>query len=304
VNNLPALEDLRLFCTVVRNRSFVLSATELGASPASVSKRIALLEDLLGVRLLHRSTRKVSLTNDGETVYGWSLRILEDAGQMAQAVTSAKTVPQGFLRISTSSGFGRKHVAPVLSDLATQYPDLQVQLELFSRPVDVIGEGFDLDINFGAVPDSNLLVKRIAKNSRILCAAPAYLEKHGVPQTLEELTSHNCIAIRERCECFSVWRLKGPKGIEESVKVSGSLSCSDGEIPHQWSVDGHGIILRSIWDVSNNIKEGKLVRILPEYSQEADISAVYPVRLAESAKVRLCVQFLEERLTRLLPKKW
>jgi len=304
VNNLPELEDLRIFCTVVRNRSFVASAIELGVSPALITKRIAILEDQMDVRLLHRTTRKVSLTNDGETVYRSAMRIIEDTGQMVQAVTSSKTTPQGMLRISASVGFGRKHVAPVLSELAILYPKLQVQLELFSRPVDVVGEGFDLDINFGTIPDSNLLVRQIARNDRILCAAPAYLEKHGVPQSLEELPMHNCIAIRERYECFSVWRLKGPKGVEESVRVSGTLSCSDGEIPHQWAVDGHGIILRSIWDVNKNIKEGKLVRVLPEYSQEADISAVYPVRLAESAKVRLCVQLLEERLKNVLPKKW
>jgi len=293
---LPNLEDLRLFCAVARNGSFIATATEKGMSPAFVSKRIAILEDQINVRLLHRTTRKVSLTNDGEEVHRWSLRILEDAGQMIETVTSAKTTPQGLLRISSSVGFGREHVAPVLSELAIQYPKLQIQLELFSRPVDVIGEGFDLDINFGVVPDSRLLVKPIAANSRILCASPSYLEKNGIPLTLEDLTRHKCIVVRERYECFSVWRLEGTNGIE-SVRVSGHLSCSDGSVAHQWAIDGHGIILRSIWDVGTSINKGLLVRVLPEYSQKADISAVYPVRLAESAKVRLCVQFLKERLS-------
>lgn len=304
MSNMPSLEDLSLFCTVVRNRSFVASATELGASPAFVSKRIAVLEDQLAVRLLHRTTRKVSLTNDGETVYRWSQRILEDAGQMVEAVSSAKSTPQGLLRISSTIGFGRKHVAPVLSELALQYPKLQIQHELFYRPVDVIGEGFDLDINFGAIPDSNLLARRIAANYRVLCAAPAYLERFGTPQSIEDLARHNCIPIRERDESFGVWRLKGAKGAKhiESVKVTGSLSCSDGEIAHQWAIDGHGIILRSIWDVNSSVGEGRLIRVLPEYTQEANISAVYPVRLAESAKVRVCIQLLEERLARLLPK--
>lgn len=299
LNSLPALEDLRLFCTVVRNSSFVVSAAELGVSPAYVSKRIAALEGMLHVSLLYRTTRKVRLTSDGETVYRWSQRMLEETGLMVEAISTAKSVPQGALRISASSGFGRKYVAPVLSEVALLYPALQIQLELFSRPVDIIGEGFDVDINFGVVPDSRLLVKNLAANQRILCAAPQYVQRMGAPQTIEELASHKCIAIRERNESFGVWRLDSGRGVE-SVKVTGPLSCNNGEIVLRWALDGHGIILRSQWDVESALAEGRLVRILPEYSQQADISAVYPVRLADSAKVRVFVQHLSDSLARVL----
>lgn len=295
MNILPPLEDLRLFCAVVRNRSFIATATELGASPAYVSKRIAMLEEVLHVRLMHRTTRRLSVTEDGETVYGWAQRIIEDVEQMTESVTMSKTTPRGLLRISASAGFGRKRIAPALSELALQYPLLRIQLELLTRPVDLIGEGFDLDIRIGGDSESNLMVKRIAANTRVLCAAPSYLERHGMPTNVFDLEHHDCIVVRERDQSFGVWRLQGPKGIE-TVRVSGQLSCNNGEIVHRWAIDGHGIILRSTWDVDSELRDGRLIRVLPEFLQEADISAVYPLRLTESAKVRVCIEFLRRRL--------
>jgi LysR family transcriptional regulator, transcriptional activator for dmlA len=295
VNSLPPLDDLRLFCAVVRHMSFIATATESGASPAYVSKRIALLEEVLQVRLLHRTTRRVSLTADGETVYRWAQRILEDVEQMVESVTTSKTTPRGLLRISTGAGFGRKKLAPALSELAMHYPLLRIQLELLSRPVDLIAEGFDIDIRIGGDSEPNLMVKRIAENSRVLCAAPSYLERRGMPADVHDLERHDCIVIRERDQSFGVWRLQGLQGVE-TVRVSGSLSCSNGEIVHQWAVDGHGIILRSTWDVAEDLREGRLVRVLPDYLQEANISAVYPLRLTESANVRVCIEFLQRWL--------
>ena len=295
MNNLPLLDDLRLFCIVVHKCSFIAAAIELGASPAFVSKRIALLERKLQVRLLHRTTRRVSVTEDGETVYQWAQRILEDVGQMTEAVSTAKTTPRGLLRICTSSGFGRNRVAPALSGLALRYPSLKIQLELLDRPVDLIGEGFDLDIRIGAVHEPNLIARRIAANSRILCAAPAYLATQGTPTVLADLAQHRCIVIRERDEAFGLWRLTGPLGME-TVKVDGYLSANNGEIVHRWAIDGHGIILRSIWDVGPSIEAGDLVRVLPAYRQEAEVWAVYLSRLSSSAKVRVCVRFLEQWL--------
>jgi LysR family transcriptional activator of dmlA len=295
VNNLPPVEDLKLFCAVVRNLSFVATANEWGCSPAFVTKRISLLESALKVRLLHRTTRRVSVTEDGQTVFRWAQRILEDFEEMSQAVSSSRTTPHGLLRISTSTGFGRKRVAPALSELAGLYPSLRIHLELLDRPVDMLGEGFDIDVRIGGVYEPNLIVKRLAANSRVMCAAPAYLERHGTPRELSDLSEHQCIVNRERDLPFGVWRLKGPGGLE-TVKVSGPLSSNNGEIVHRWGLDGHGIILRSTWDVSANLKTGRLVRVLPEYHQNAEVCAVYPLRLSESAKVRVCVQFLGKKL--------
>jgi len=300
VNNLPPLEDLRLYCAVARNRSFLATAKELGLSPACVSKRIALLEEVLKVRLLHRTTRRVGLSEDGETVFRWAQRILEDAEQMTEAVSAARTAPRGLLRISASAGFGRKRIAPALSELALSHPSLRIHLELLARPVDLIAEGFDLDLRIGGESDPNLIARPIADNARILCASPAYVERRGLPAGIGGLQRHDCIVVRERDQSFGIWKLRGPRGTE-TVHVSGPLSCSNGEVAHQWALDGHGIILRSTWDVQEKLDEGLLVRVLPEYRQDAPITAVYPLRLTESAKVRVCVEFLQARLSSPAP---
>jgi LysR family transcriptional activator of dmlA len=295
MNNLPLLGDLHLFCTVARNLSFIATAKELGVSPAYVSKRIALLEGVLQVRLLQRTTRFVSLNEDGKTVFHWAQQILADTEEMAEAVSTAKTAPRGLLRISTSAGFGRKCIAPALSELALRYPSLRIQLELLSRPVDLIAEGFDLDLSIGGESQPNLIVKHLAANARVLCASPTYVERRGLPIGIDDLEKHDCIVVRERDQSFGIWKLDGPGGVK-TVRVSGPLSCSNGEVATQWAVDGHGIILRSTWDADEKLSAGSLVRVLPEYQQDAPISAVYPLRLTESAKVRVCVEFLKQRL--------
>jgi LysR family transcriptional activator of dmlA len=293
----PLLEDLRLFCVVVRKQSFAASALELGVSNALVSKRIAILEQTLQVRLLHRTTRKVSVTDHGGVVHQWAQRILEDVDQLAEAISLKGSTPRGLLRLCTSSGFGRNRVAPAMSALARAYPELEVQLELLDRPVDLIAEGFHLDIRIDQMQEPHLIARRIAPNARVLCASPDYLERHGRPQALADLTRHQCIAIRERDQDFGRWKLTGPAGAE-TVRVSGPLSTNNGELVHQWAIDGHGIILRSIWDVGPSLADGRLVRVLPAYSQDADVWAIYPARLGTAANVRVCVQFLESWLAK------
>ena len=295
MNNQPAaplLEDLKLFCAVVRKQSFAATALELGVSKAFVSKRIAVLEQALGVRLLHRTTRRLALTDHGTLAHQWAQRIREDVDQLTDAISQKGSSPRGLLRLCTSSGFGRNRVAAAISALALEYPELEVQLELLDRPVDLIGEGFHLDIRIGQVQEPHLIARRIAANQRVLCASPAYLERNGTPRELAELARHRCIVIRERDQDVGGWKLSGPAG-EETVRVSGPLSTNNGELVHQWAIDGHGIILRSIWDVGRSLADGSLVRVLPEYHQQADVWAIYPTRLGMVANVRVCVQFLE-----------
>jgi len=295
VDNWPLLEDLRLFCIAARRGSFAATASELGTSPSYVSKRLAILEKRLRVRLFHRTTRRVTVTEEGETAYQWAQRLIETAEQMAEAVSSSKSAPQGLLRISTSFGLGRNHIAPAISQLARQYPALEIRLELVDRPVDLIGEGFDIDIRVGEVPEPNLIAHRIVAGNRILCASPGYLENHGQPKTLADLAQHACLVIRERDQTFGVWRLYGPEGLE-TVKVTGPLSSNHGDVVRGWALDGHGIMLRAVWDVASSLESGQLVRVLPEYRQSADVWAVSTTRLSSSAKVRVCVRFLQEQL--------
>lgn len=293
MNNGPLLEDLRLFCAVVRAQVFAVVAREQSLSKAVVSKRISLLEKALDVKLLHRTTRRITVTEQGEIVYQRAVRILEDVDAMAQAITTHRMEPSGLLRLCSSSGFGRSQLAPALSALAQRYPQLELQLELLDRPVDLIGEGFELDIRIGAVKEPNLITRRIADNNRVLCAAPRYLAEHGRPADLKALAEHRCIVIRERDQDFGKWVLKGPQGLE-TVKVRGPLSANNGEVVHRWALDGLGIILRSEWDVGPSIARGELIHLLPEFAQEAHVWAVYPSRLSNSAKLRVCVEFLED----------
>ncbi len=289
----PQLEDLRLLCVVARKRSFADTARELGMSKAVISKRIALLEAALQERLFHRSTRSVTLTAQGEIVHQWALRILEDVDLMGEAISREKAAPSGLLRLCSSTGFGRSRLAPALSAMAHQFPQLEIQLELFDRAVDLVDEGFQLDIRLGHVHEANLIKRRIASNRRVLCAAPAYLATHGTPATLEQLQQHRCIPIRERDQDFGRWELHGPQG-SETIKVQGQLSANNGEIVRQWALDGHGIILRSYWDIAEELASGLLIPVLPDYYQPADVWAVYPTRLSVSARVRLCVEFLAD----------
>lgn len=292
MNIKPQLEDLRLFCVVARNRSFAETARELGISKAVVSKRIALLEAAIGEKLFHRTTRNVLLTAPGEIVQQWAQLILEDVDLMGDAISREKAAPSGLLRICSSTGFGRSRLAPTISELARQYPQLEIQVELLDRPVDLVDEGFQLDIRLGQVRESNVMKRRIARNRRVLCAAPAYLARCGMPQSLADLQTHRCIPIRERDQDFGRWELDGPEG-PVSLRVSGPLSANNGEIVRHWAIDGHGIILRSTWDVGREIASGLLVPVLPQYFQQADVWAVYPSSLSISAKVRICVEFLE-----------
>lgn len=293
MNIRPQLDDLRLFCVVARNRSFAATSRELGVSKAVVSKRIALLEGAVQESLFHRTTRNVSLTAQGEIVHQWAQRILEDVDLMGEAISREKAAPSGLLRICSSTGFGRSRLAPALSELARQFPQLEIQVELFDRPVDLVDEGFQLDIRLGQVRESNVIKRRIARNRRVLCASPAYLERFGMPQSLADLQAHRCIPIRERDQDFGRWELDGPEG-RVAIKVSGPLSANNGEIVRQWAVDGHGIILRSTWDIRREIEAGALMPVLPQYFQQADVWAVYPSRLSVSAKVKVCVEFLEQ----------
>ncbi|OON63957.1 LysR family transcriptional regulator [Massilia sp. KIM] len=296
MNNPIENEDLRVLVTVARKGGFAAAAQELGMSPAYVSKRIGILEAGLGVKLFQRSTRRILITEDGERVLAHAQTILDHLDSLADEVSQRRREPAGRVRICSSFGFGRKVVAPLVAQLAMRYPGLQIRFEVFDRLVDIVEEGFDLDVRIGDEIAPHLIARRLMDNRRVLCAAPAYLANHGVPKTLADLASHNCLPIKERDHPFGTWRLRGRHG-EETVKVSGSLSTNHGEIALRWARAGAGIVLRSLWDVQPLLDDGTLVRVLPEYAQEANVWAVYPQRLGASAKVRVCVEMLAQQLS-------
>jgi LysR family transcriptional activator of dmlA len=295
VNNGLENDDLRVFVVVVRKSGFAAAAEEMGMSPAYVSKRVAMLEKTLGVRLFQRTTRRVLITEEGERVYARALTILENLDELMDDVAERRREPRGRLRICSSFGFGRNVAAPVIARLAAAYPGLQIRFEVFDRLVDPVAEGFDLDIRVGDEIAPHLVARRLMANHRILCAAPSYLARQGSPKSLQELASHNCLPIKERDHPFGVWRLRGKNG-DETVKVSGSLSTNHGEIALRWAVEGAGIVLRSRWDALAYLDAGTLVQVLPEYIQDANVWAVYPQRLAGSGKLRVCLEFFQQHL--------
>ena len=296
-NNDGFLRDLQLFCTVARRASFITASTEMGISPSHVSKRIALLEKSLGVKLFLRTTRRVSVTSDGEAAFQWAQKILDDVQGMSDAFAGLKSDPRGVIRISTSLRLGRDHVSPILMLLRQRYAALEIWLELLDRRVDLVGENFDIDVRVGNIQEPHLIAHKIVDSARILCASPAYLKRAGTPRTLADLAQHDCLLFRDRDQRFGVWRLTGPDG-EKSVKVTGPIASNHSDIVQRWALEGYGVIMASIWDVASSLESGALVRVLPQHQQPADVWAVTSARASSSAKIRVCVEFLKEQLTR------
>jgi LysR family transcriptional activator of dmlA len=295
MNNKWDLADLQVFCQVARRSSFVAAATELGISPAYVTKRVAQLEKALGVVLFHRTTRRVLISDAGETTYAWARKVLDAADELNQAALGAHTLPAGPLRISTSLRLGRHHIAPILADMRRCYPELDIWLEVMDRRVDLLGEGFDIDVRMGEVTEPHLVAHPVANNVRVLCAAPEYLARRGQPRTLADLASHDCLLYRERHQTFGVWRLEGPNG-PETVKVTGSMGSNQADVVRTWAQQGLGIIPLASWDVAPDLRDGRLVRVLPHYHQSANVWAVTAARLGPSSKLRFCTQFLISQL--------
>jgi len=291
VNN-DLASHLEFFVLLARHGSLSAAARALDLTPPAATKRLAQLEERLGVRLVNRTTRTSSLTPEGETYLHYATRILADLHEMEEAVSSTRAVPRGLLRVNASLGFGRTTIAPLVSTFAQRYPQVEVQLDVTDRPVDLVADGIDLAIRFGDLPDQRLVARRIMSNRRLLCASPRYLERHGMPASLADLASHRCIVHRQNDEAHGVWRLEH-EGRAVSVKVQGALSSNDGDIVLGWALDGHGILVRSEWDLAKYVDSGRLRIVLPGYVQpEADLFVVYPSKRRQSARARAFIDFL------------
>lgn len=291
-----AESDLAFFVLLARRESFSDTARELGVSPSAVSRRLARIEDRLGVRLLNRTTRRVSLTGEGEAYFGEAVRILGQIEALEHGLTSARDTPAGLLRINATLGFSRTYLAPAVSAFRRKYPEVEIQLVLTDAPLNLVEEGLDLGIRFGLPPASRMVTRLLQRNRRFLCAAPAYLDRHGTPRAPADLQRHACIVLRQDHDAYDVWRFDEAGGEMPSAKVAGGLSTNDGEIALGWVLDGHGIMLRSEWDIARHVREGRLRVVLPAYRQTANISAVYPERHNLSAKVRVFVDHLASEM--------
>jgi DNA-binding transcriptional LysR family regulator len=295
---------MAFFSLLARCGSFSATAREMNMSTPAVSKRLAQMEARLGVQLLNRTTRRVSLTPEGETYLALARRILADIADMEQLVSRTQSTPQGLLRVNATLGFGRSHIAPLISDFVRRHPQVQVQLQLSVDPPPLASDAFDVCVRFGEPPDARVIARRIAPNRRLLCAAPAYLAQRGTPKLPSDLARHDCIGIRQGDDAYGQWRLspaRKPDAVE-IVKVRGGLSTNDGEIAVNWALEGHGIVLRAEWDVARYLRSGRLVQVLADYlTPPADIYAIYPQRHQAAARVRAFVDFLVERFASSTP---
>jgi DNA-binding transcriptional LysR family regulator len=288
---------MQFFTLLARQGSLSAAARELDITPPAVTKRLAQMEQRLGVRLLNRTTRRLSLTSEGALYLEQAQRILADIRAMEESVASHRSAPKGLLRVNATLGFGRTTIAPLVSAFARAYPDIELQLQLTDRPIDLVEEAFDLGIRFGALPDTRLAARRILSNKRFLCASPAYLKRAGMPETPDDLARHNCIIHRQNDEAWGIWRLgRGRRAV--SVKVRGALSSNDGDVALGWALDGHGILLRSEWDLAKYLASGRLQVVLPDYTPPpADLFVFYASRKQLPAKVRVFIDFLAERFS-------
>ncbi|MCG2628173.1 MULTISPECIES: LysR substrate-binding domain-containing protein [Bradyrhizobium] len=303
----PLAQDLEVFIVAARRGSFAAAATELGASPAYVSKRVALLERALGRVLFLRTARQAVLSSDGEVLLSKAQRVLDAYADFVADGPETDSVARGSVRITASSGIGCNHVAPLVSELALLHPELDIRLEIVDRSVDLVEENVDIDIRVGRVREPHLLVHPIAQGRRILCAAPSYLNRRGMPEELGDLAGHSCLVMRERDEVFERWTLHGPIGMR-TINVTAALSTNHGDIIRNWAIAGRGIMLRSYWDVAKGLANGQLVHVLPLWWQPADISAVTKVRSSSVYRYYLCVRYIRERLRdgpfALATKRW
>ncbi|WP_432383471.1 LysR family transcriptional regulator [Duganella sp. P38] len=282
--------------------SLSAAARDLGITTSAVSKRLALFETRLGLPLVNRTTRRMSLTPEGEVLLEHAKRILADMAELDQLLSNSRGKPKGQLRVNATLGFGRLHIAPAISQYVLNYPDVDVQLQLSVDPPPLADDQFDVCIRFGAPADTRVVAKLLASNRRLLCAAPKYLAERGEPKNPAELARHNCICIRQGDEAYGLWRLIAARDDDsraEAVKVRGNLTTNDGEIAVNWALDGHGILMRAGWDIERYLDSGRLVQVMGGYrTPDADIYAVYPQRHQLSARIRTFVDFLAERFTR------
>ena len=290
-NNVTAISDLDIFARVARTGNMSAAGREMGLSPAVVSKRISLLEDRLGARLFQRTTRQLTLTETGEGYFKRVVDILSLVEEAEDFVSRRNTKPRGLLKVTAPTSFSRLHIAPYLAEFLSRYPEIELDFHLTDNFVDIIREGFDIAIRIGELQDSSLVARKLAPDNRVICAAPAYLERHGAPKSLADLDHHNCLSAGAQ----EVWRIEGPDG-HEQLRLKGNIRSNSAEFVRDAMLAGLGLGLRSTWDIGPELKSGDLKVVLPQYrgSSNVGIYAVYPCREFMPAKVNALIEFLAE----------
>jgi DNA-binding transcriptional LysR family regulator len=287
-------KELTTFVEVAQRGSLSAAAREEGVTPAMVGRRIDQLEERLGVKLFKRSTRKVTLTPEGATFYEDCHRLLAELHAAEDALTVGAKSASGRLIVTAPTAFGRKHIAPHLPAFIAEHPNLAITLHLSERLVDLKNERFDLAIRIAEMKSADLIAAKLARNHRVVCAAPAYFKRAGKPRALADLARHNCLVTSTEDGVADTWNFVD-KGKAVTVKVSGNLQCNDGEVLTRWALAGEGLAWRSAWEVNEEVKRGRLVTALDEYAIPGNnVYAVYPERRLLPAKVKFFIDFLRK----------
>lgn len=283
--------DMEVFVRSVRYGSLSAAARSLGLTPAAVSYRLTKLEGDLGIRLLHRTTRRLVLTQDGAEYLPKAERMLAELEEFALASSRSHELPQGTLKVTVPSSFGRQHIAPLVPQFLERYPSVRMNLILNDEMTDIVAEGMDLAIRICKLKESDLIAQKLAPDTRVICASDRYLKRRGIPRTPQDLAGHNCMALSQQ----PFWTFQNGTGIER-VKVNGNLQCNNGEVLRELAIAGVGIALKATWDVADAIGDGRLKVLLEDYPLVHDTSvwAVYPSRRNLPAKVTSFVHFLKD----------
>lgn len=296
-----AVDDMTIFARVVERSSLSAAGRELRLSPAVVSSRIARLESRLGVRLLNRTTRNVTPTEEGRLYFEHCLRILAEIDEVERKLAEKKDYPSGVLRISAPSVMGRHWIAPLIPEFRESYPDIEVRLQLTDRVADLVDEEIDVAIRRGYLRDSTLIARRIAPDFRVACAAPGYLEKHGTPRTASELKKHECLLLRFPGSRRYQWQFMEEDALQ-NFAVGGHIDSNSSAALIDWALAGCGILMKSVWDISRELDEGRLVPILlAQAPRDLAIHTIAPPQRAQPPKRRAFINFIADRLPKLRP---
>jgi DNA-binding transcriptional LysR family regulator len=287
------LKQIESFVAVATKGSLTAAANAEGVAPAVIGRRIDALEERLGVKLLVRTTRRITLTHEGSAFLEDCQRILGELSTAEASVTEGGVKASGHLRITAPAGFGRRHVAPLVPRFLAEHPDVSLSLNLSDRVVDIVNEGFDCAVRVGDLPDSSLVSVRLADNRRMCVATADYLKRHGTPKQPAELVKHRCLVLSSEASQPRGWAFT-VDGKVVHVRPGGPVDCSDGQVLHDWCAQGMGIAWRSTWEVQDEVADGRLVAVLEEYAAPPNgVYAVFAQRKHLPLRVRLWIDFLK-----------
>ncbi|WP_207458947.1 LysR family transcriptional regulator [Azospirillum sp. SYSU D00513] len=291
--------DLRFFATIAASPSLAAAARALDVTPPAVSQRLAQIEERLGLRLVERGVGGHRLTSEGEMLASRAATILGDLDALFEDLVQRRGTVSGTLRVVAPFGFGRLHIAPLMASFARRHPSVALDLVLTEDPRGAMRtDRWDMLIHVGRLPDLDVVQRKLAPNRRLLCAAPAYIERHGLPDGPKALREHRCGVVREDQADVSLWSLTGPGGERKSVRIQPYFASNDGEVIRAWALEGLGIVERSEWSVADDLRAGRLVEILADWRlPDADVIALMNQRTVRAARIETFVEHLAEALS-------